>query len=71
MLTTRRCPVSYGVLCREVYNPERHRGEDVEIDPFDERRYAVDQVMWFIKQVRSPMTYLRIAPAAFGIDSAP
>jgi len=51
VLSTRRCPVSYGVLCREVYDQTKHQGEDVEEDPFDKKRYAEKQVSWFIKKV--------------------
>ncbi|KAK3672450.1 hypothetical protein LTR78_007757 [Recurvomyces mirabilis] len=50
VLSTRRSPVSYGVLCRELYDPDNHQGEDVELDPYDKRRYAERQVNWFIKQ---------------------
>ncbi|KAK5125632.1 hypothetical protein LTR85_011906 [Meristemomyces frigidus] len=50
VLSSRRCPVSYGVLCREAYDQTKHQGEDVEQDPFDKKRYAEKQVSWFIKQ---------------------
>ncbi|TKA82165.1 hypothetical protein B0A55_02029 [Friedmanniomyces simplex] len=50
MLSTRRCPVSYGVLCREPYDATKHQGEDVVQDPFTKKRFAEKQVSWFIKQ---------------------
>ncbi|KAK4545934.1 hypothetical protein LTR36_002498 [Oleoguttula mirabilis] len=50
ILSTRMCPVSYGILCRESYDPAKHQGEDVEQDPYDKNRYAERQVSWFIKQ---------------------
>ncbi|KAK4542172.1 hypothetical protein LTR36_007019 [Oleoguttula mirabilis] len=50
VLSSRRCPVSYGVLCRETYDQTKHQGEDIEQDPFDKKRYAEKQVSWFIKQ---------------------
>ena len=52
VLSTRRCPVSYGVLCRQPYDPLKHQGEDVEQDPLDKKRWAERQISWFIKQVR-------------------
>lgn len=51
VLSSRRCSVSYGVLCRENYDQTKHQGEDVEQDPYDKKRYAEKQVSWFIKQV--------------------
>lgn len=59
VLSTRRCPVSYGVLCREAYDPIRHQGEDVEQDPYDKKRYAEKQVSWFIRQVSLPRISVR------------
>jgi len=52
VLSTRKCPVSYGVVCREAYDPAKHQGADVEQDPLDKKRWAERQVSWFIKQVR-------------------
>ncbi|KAM3417239.1 hypothetical protein BST61_g5498 [Cercospora zeina] len=50
VLSSRRSHVSYGVLCREVYDSEKHQGEDVTQDAFDKKRYAEKQVHWFITQ---------------------
>lgn len=50
--TERCCRHSYGVLVRELYNPIRHMGEDVVLDPRDKQKWAERQVHWFIKQVR-------------------
>ncbi|KAK5129854.1 hypothetical protein LTR08_002762 [Meristemomyces frigidus] len=46
----RRCPVSYGVLCREPYDAIKHQGEDIEQDPYDKKRWAEKQVSWFVKR---------------------
>lgn len=45
------CPISVGVLCRKEYNEKEHQGEDVELDPFDKKRYAERQIEWIIKKV--------------------
>lgn len=50
-MSTRRCPLSYGVVCRELYDPLKHQGQPVELDKFDKKRYAEGQVSWFITQV--------------------
>ncbi|KAK5679136.1 hypothetical protein LTS10_008795 [Elasticomyces elasticus] len=50
ILSTRRCPVSYGVLCRELYDAVKHQGEDVEQDPYTKKRFAEKQVSWFVKK---------------------
>lgn len=42
---------SYGDLCREPYDPVKHQGEGVVIDPRDKKRWAERQVHWLIKQV--------------------
>ncbi|KAK5175057.1 uncharacterized protein LTR77_000194 [Saxophila tyrrhenica] len=50
MYSTRMCPVSFGVICREVYNPKKHMGEDVSEDPYDKQKWAEKQINWIIKQ---------------------
>ncbi|KAK4902200.1 hypothetical protein LTR27_001103 [Elasticomyces elasticus] len=50
ILSTRRCPISYGVLCRELYDAVKHQGEDVEQDPYSKKRFAEKQVSWFVKK---------------------
>ncbi|KAK4957516.1 hypothetical protein LTR10_005481 [Elasticomyces elasticus] len=50
VLSTRRCPISYGVLCRELYDAVKHQGEDVEQDPYTKKRFAEKQVSWFVKK---------------------
>ncbi|RMZ30863.1 hypothetical protein D0859_05021 [Hortaea werneckii] len=50
IMSTRRCPLSYGVVCRELYDPSKHQGQPVELDKFDKKRYAEGQVSWFITQ---------------------
>lgn len=47
----RCCRVSYGVECREQYDPIKHRGEPVVEDIYDGKRWAEHQVHWLIKQV--------------------
>ena len=43
---------SYGVLCRELYNPLDHMGEQVIKDPRDKKKWAEGQIHWLIKKVR-------------------
>ncbi|RMY72945.1 hypothetical protein D0863_04178 [Hortaea werneckii] len=50
IMSTRRCPLSYGVVCRELYDPSKHQGQPVELDKFDKKRYAEGQMSWFLKQ---------------------
>lgn len=42
--------VSYGVLCRQPYDRTLHRGEVIEIDPLDKRKWATEQIDWLIKE---------------------
>jgi len=54
VLPCRRCPLSYGILCRQLYDPGKcswHIGATVVKDPFDKKRWVEDQIFWFIKQV--------------------
>jgi hypothetical protein len=48
----RCCPNSYGVVVRQPYDPIQHVGEDVVIDPRDKKKWAEQQIHWFIRQVR-------------------
>lgn len=53
----RCCRVSYGVRCREEYQPEKnkaHVGQKVVEDPRDGKKYVENQIDWFVKQVRCP-----------------
>ncbi|KAA8647819.1 Hsp70 family protein [Aspergillus tanneri] len=46
-----RCsPVSYGIICDQIYDPEKHIGESVRLDSRDKQMYAVDQVDWLVIQ---------------------
>ena len=50
----RCCRVSYGVRCREKYDPDKnkaHVGQKVNRDPRDGIMYVDDQIDWFVKQV--------------------
>lgn len=44
-------PISLGVLCREKYDQKRHQGEDVQMDPYDKKRWAERQIEWIIRRV--------------------
>ena len=48
----RCCRVSYGVRCRQEYQPNKHVGQKVIQDPLDGKRYVENQIDWFVKQVR-------------------
>ncbi|KAJ5930577.1 hypothetical protein N7466_006070 [Penicillium verhagenii] len=43
--------VSYGVICDQPYDPNRHTGESVRRDKLDKRMYAVQQIDWMVRQV--------------------
>lgn len=51
----RCCPNSYGVVVRQPYDPIQHVGEDVVIDPRDKKKWAEQQIHWFIRQVSGRM----------------
>ena len=48
------CRVSYGMLCKEKYKPQKHVGEDIIHDPRDDTKWALNQIDWFVDQV-SPL----------------
>jgi len=50
VFANRCCPVSFGILSRELYDPTRHIGEKVVQDPHDNRRWAEGQINWILKQ---------------------
>ncbi|KAK5796631.1 hypothetical protein VI817_005916 [Penicillium citrinum] len=42
-----RCsPVSYGIVCDKLYDPEKHLMEPVRLDARDKKTYVVDQIDW-------------------------
>lgn len=50
----RCCRVSYGVRCREEYQPDKnkaHVGQHVVLDSRDGKKYVENQIDWFVKQV--------------------
>ncbi|KAJ5117162.1 hypothetical protein N7448_004107 [Penicillium atrosanguineum] len=52
-----RCsPVSYGIICDKIYDPENHVGQLVRLDPRDNKTFAVDQVDWLVIQ-GNPIPY--------------
>ncbi len=54
LLTTRVARRSYGVICMEEYNPNKHLGADIIMDSIiPGKRWAIDQIDWIIKKVQS------------------
>jgi hypothetical protein len=47
----RCCRNSYGALCIKPYDPIKHVGEDVFIDPKDKKKWVKKQIDWFIIEV--------------------
>ena len=50
----RCCRLSYGILCREEYDPENnpsHTGQRVFKSPHDGKIWVEGQIDWFVKQV--------------------
>ncbi|KAJ5084562.1 hypothetical protein NUU61_009141 [Penicillium alfredii] len=44
-----RCsPVSYGIVCDKLYNPAKHVGQPLWLDPHDDNTYAINQVDWLV-----------------------
>lgn len=56
----RCCRASYGMLCRQLYNPITHIGEEVYFDPRDRRKWAIRQIDWFVEQVSITLATSRI-----------
>jgi hypothetical protein len=51
-LTTRIARASYGVVCKYLYNPLVHKGEDIEDDQYKNGiKWALNQIDWFVKKV--------------------
>src|SRR5271154_484119 len=48
----RCCRNSYGILVRQLYDPQLHWRGGVEKDPRDRKQWAINQIDWFIKKVR-------------------
>jgi hypothetical protein len=51
----RCCRNSYGILVRQLYDPQLHWREDIEKDPRDRKQWAINQIDWFIKKVSDPL----------------
>ena len=47
----RFCRQSYGIIVRAEYDPRLHYGEPTFVDPRDNKKFALNQIDWFIKQV--------------------
>jgi hypothetical protein len=51
-LKTRIARASYGVLCRQLYNPNYHIGADVDYDVYNKsQQWALNQIEWLIRKV--------------------
>ncbi|KAL9002314.1 MAG: hypothetical protein Q9188_004752 [Gyalolechia gomerana] len=50
VLKSRTSPASYGVLCKEPYDEEKHLGMALERDILDGKLYAIDVIHWFVKK---------------------
>ncbi|KAL8934105.1 MAG: hypothetical protein Q9216_006076 [Gyalolechia sp. 2 TL-2023] len=50
VLKSRTSPASYGVLCKEPYDEEKHLGLELERDQLDGKLYAIDVIHWFVKK---------------------
>ena len=46
----RCCRSSYGIVIRQPYDPIAHQGEDVVVDPRDNKKWAERQIHWFLRQ---------------------
>lgn len=64
------CRNSYGILCRQEYDPSIHLGEDVTIDPRDGKKWAERQINWVILQVSFAIeTFVQQAYIPLGSNS--
>jgi hypothetical protein len=53
-LKTRIARASYGVLCRQIYNPNYHIGADVDYDVYNKsQKWALYQIEWLIRKVHA------------------
>jgi hypothetical protein len=43
--------MSLGVICSQVYDPSKHRGQEIHTDAVDGKKYVRQRIQWFIKQV--------------------
>lgn len=50
VLRARKCRQSLGIVCDQLYDPKRHMGADLSVDPVDGLTYAKRQINWFVKQ---------------------
>lgn len=47
-----RARASYGVVCRQIYDPIRHPGAVVQPDFYNKnQKWAIDQIEWLIRKV--------------------
>lgn len=52
----RCCHVSYGILCRHIYDPNEHFGEPTVKDVLTGELWVKDQIDWIIQAVSSRIT---------------
>lgn len=50
VLRARKCRQSLGIVCEQLYDPKRHQGADLSVDPVDGLTYATKRINWFVKQ---------------------
>ncbi|KAI9771495.1 MAG: hypothetical protein M1840_002115 [Geoglossum simile] len=50
IIDERCCRKSYGMVCMEPYNKDKHLGQRTWKDPLDKKLYVPEQIDWFIKQ---------------------
>lgn len=51
MLVTRKSRIALGIVCNEMYNPKVHMDQEVYEDKNNRRKYASEQIQWFIRKV--------------------
>lgn len=50
-----RARASYGVLCRQLYDPNIHVGAEVVLDQYNKKqKWAIMMIDWLIKKVNGP-----------------
>ena len=52
VMKIRTSPASYGVLCQELYDENKHIGMELDIDEFDGKTYAINLIHWFVRKVQ-------------------
>ncbi|KAK7994683.1 hypothetical protein PG990_013456 [Apiospora arundinis] len=50
VITSRIARASYGVLVKQLYDPVVHFMPEIQDDPYDGTRFAINQIQWLIKK---------------------